>query len=251
MRPFILTLIFLLSPGLGWAAYPYDSVCEITAPTRDLTKNSGGSATLVAVSPDKALLLTCQHVVLFKDNTVQVTWTATGEQSEGVVVAVGADGLDVALVVCPRPKDIRPVPMARPYLTMSGRITNVGYAGHRGILEWQTGKLNSIGYSSIKYSCRPVPGMSGGATFDQYGNLIGVIISYSRYGGRSTSGVAFLKFLRGYDAKEDWKAAIPAFKDPIPGGQEEHEISAPKDWAEYRMFLFIFYDIPLEEGECL
>ena len=244
MKRFLLVLAIFFSAYTGtFAAYPYDSVCEILVKARQ--GYNGGSASLVAVSETQALLLTCEHVCEEAGKEVKILWPATGEKMVGRVLKVGR-GLDIAICICPRPKDLRPIPVAYPNIITSGVITNAGFPGVTGTLEWQQGKLQGIDYDQIYYSCRPIPGMSGGATFDQYGNIIGVIVAYGREHGFSTSGKAMAIFLADYMINHkvvDWspgKVQEEVLLDPPPA---EDMIRAPKDYEEFHKIMEEDYEI--------
>lgn len=109
LRRLFLSIVLLVScTATVIAAYPYDSICEILVESG--RGYSGGSATLIALSDDQALLLTCQHVAERAGKTVKINWAATGETMTGKVIRVAPNGLDAALIVCPRPEGLRAVP---------------------------------------------------------------------------------------------------------------------------------------------
>lgn len=245
-RFFLSAVLSLYICASAFAAYPYDSICQV------ISGRSGGSATLVAVSDTHALLLTCQHVVHKAGNNVYIHFTSTGEKLHGIVVEVGKNGFDIALVLCPRPKGLRPVPVTLPNWRDTGCITNAGYPGLTGTLEWQTGELRSLGTDVMTYTCRPIPGMSGGATFDQYGNLVGVITRYARRFGQSSSGPDMINFLSKYVQEtkpSSFKSSFPSYQDPVPAGPPETLIITPEPYAEWLPFIWEKYNIqpPLEE----
>lgn len=242
MRQLFLVLTFWLSSAVLFAAYPYDSICEIRV------KGSGGSATLIAVSEKNALLLTCKHVALRAGNKVKVYWPATGEKSDGRVLKVGRRGFDIAICICPRPKGLLPVPVTGPSRTKSGRVTNAGYPGLDGTLGWQTGKITNISPSQITVTCRPVPGMSGGATFDQRGNLIGIIIKYGRRSGYSTSGTDMLYFVSQFMTSAKtvnvWMVGTRHNTGKIPVALKKTKVVAPADWDEFLVYIWVRYIEP-------
>lgn len=245
MRQFFLSIAITLTLVVNlFAAYPYDSVAEITTPHRG--GHNGGSCTLIAVSETKALVLSCQHVVLAAGKPVEISWRATGEVTQGTVIAVGANGLDIALCITDRPKDLRPVPLARANKDSSGVITNAGYPGLTGTLEWQQGDIQEIDDDELYYSCRPIPGMSGGATFDKYGNLIGVIVAYTMDGGISTSGADMTAFLQPYvnGKTSAWVIEPLIFPDLIVEAPSETKIDAPQDFRAFEAWVWITYILP-------
>ncbi len=206
----LLTLCLTLVPLNGiQAAHPYDSVAEIAV--KKGGRFNGGSATLIAVSPTQALLLTCQHVVLKKDKEVYIRYR-NGTKSRGTVYSLAPNGLDAALVICPRPEGIAPVPVVAPGSNSGQIIVNCGYPGNDHVLRWQKGKTTGQDSTTLRFDVRPIPGMSGGATFDEYGNLVAVVQFYNRRGGGSTGGTA----LRAYLA-----AFIKANVDVAWGGPQE------------------------------
>ncbi len=236
MIRFFVVCLALAVPSFADAAYPYDSVCEILFDAGP--DYNGGSASLIAVSDTEALLLTCRHVAESVGGTVEIHWAATGEMSTGRVVAVGKRQ-DIALCICPRPKGLYPIPITLPSLETSGKITNAGFPGLTGTLEWQTGNLTKTGDSTISYDCRPIPGMSGGVTFDQYGNQIGIIIQYWRGGGVSSSGPDMFSFIRGYLKTKEavWLAGFH-FEDPVKGHTPELKMHEYEDYGDFEQHVW-------------
>jgi len=237
MRSFLVVLCLCVSSNVD-AAYPYDSICEIVVSSG--SQYSGGSATLIAVSKNRALLLTCKHVVLKAGKKVYVHWAATSETSEGRVLRVGKKQ-DIAICIVPRPKGLRPIPIRLPKVGES--IINAGFPGMTGTLEWQTGKILSRSNSEITYNVRPIPGMSGGATFDAFGNQVGIITYYQTFGtgGGSASGVEMIKFIRNFvqyssrHAKKRVNWCLPRLQltRRITLAPTENEIRAPKLYSEF------------------
>jgi len=246
MKQVSLAIVLLLCSCAGaFAAYPYDSICEIRI------GRSGGSGTLIAVSETQALVLTCQHVAERPGMTVRINWAATGEQSEGKVLAIGANRLDIAVVICPRPTGLLPVPVTIPSWVSTKKIINAGFPGLTGTLEWQTGKVVGIDSEEIRYSCRPIPGMSGGATLDQNGNLVGVITRYGPRYGLSTSGTDMMIFVARFmktTTIKTWKTGIIDYSDVAPDGPEATNIKAPDDWHQFQWFVWEEYTKPFRES---
>jgi hypothetical protein len=210
---------------------------------------SSGSATLIAVSEDQALLLTCQHVVRNKGKKAFVHWAATGETGEGKVVRIGSNGLDVALVVVPRPKGLRAIPVTSANGCVDEYIINAGYPGVTGTLEWQKGKVKYLENHQVIYTCRPISGMSGGATFDKYGNQVGVIQFYRRTGGGSTSGPALMSFLAKFiqdNSKTGWYGPAHQREVDIPDAPASQLITAPAKWNDFLDFIVKEYNAPKE-----
>lgn len=235
----IIFCLVLIVPSFADAAYPYDSIAEILFDRGDeFNEYNGGSASLIAVSDTEALLLTCSHVAEEVGGEIRVHWAATGEMSVGRVVATGGRQ-DIALCICPRPKGLYPIPLTLAGLYSSGRITNAGFPGLTGTLEWQTGELTAVRDSTIVYDCRPIPGMSGGVTFDQYGNQIGVIIQYGARGGVSSSGPDMFLFVRGYlqEHKAVWLAGF-LFNDSLEGHDSDFQMQDYSDYDEFSDYVW-------------
>ena len=249
LKRFILSIVLLAaSCTAALAAYPYDSVAEILVDVGQ--QYAGGSASLIATTEDQALLLTCQHVVQRVGNTVLINWVATGEEVEGKVVAIGKNGLDVALVVCPRPADLRAIPVSSFKPCKDEQIINIGFPGLQEVLEWQVGTVTSLDETDLRYTCRPITGMSGGATLDVYGNLVGVIQYYNPDGGGSTSGVDMLVFLRDYvrSAAVKWAADMPEKVKKLGTPTDVPEVGAPESYREFLIYLYQEYqDGPIRE----
>lgn len=245
MKRFLLGIVLTLCVCCNlFAAYPYDSIAKI------VVGKSGGSATLVAVTDSEALLLTAAHVAMRVGNNVRVVWPS-GDRSTGKVIELGKYKYDIAMVLCPRPKGLRPVPITLPNSLSTGRITNIGYPGNLG-LEWQTGELYGISRGQITYSCRPIPGMSGGATLDQYGNLIGVITRYGPRSGESSSGTDMMNFVSRYMKSaqaKTWETQAASFSEPVAKGKSEQEILAPDDWESYILYIGLVYNVHPFEPE--
>jgi hypothetical protein len=246
MKRFILAILLLLCSCVSAiAAYPYDSICEVRV------GRSGGSGTLIAVSETQALILSCQHVAETPGMSVQINWAATGETSDGKVLAIGANGLDIAIIICPRPTGLQPVPITLPSWASTKKIINAGFPGLTGTLEWQTGKVVAISTDELRYSCRPIPGMSGGATLDQHGNLVGVITRYGPRYGLSTSGTDMMSFVGRFmknTTVKTWKSGIIDYSEEVPDGPEATTINAPENYYEFEQFIWEKYIQPFRES---
>ena len=199
MRP-LLTVLFCLIASVSLAAYPYDAVCDITV------GRTGGSGTIIAVSETQALVLSCKHVIRRPGRYVKAYWPNVpgGFTSYGWSIDVGGTQ-DIAAFITQRPPGVRPVRVQLPRID-SGPFTNVGFPSGGAGLEWQQGKFGSLSHSEFYYTvARPVPGMSGGATFDRFGNLVGVIVRYGNSGGVSTSGSEMMEFVDRFRRKSGWQ----------------------------------------------
>lgn len=201
---YFLTILFSLIGSVSLAAYPYDAVCEIQV------GRYGGSGTIIAVSETQALVLSCEHVVKSPGRRVKAYWPNVpgGFTSYGKSIAVGGSQ-DIAAFITQRPPGVRPVVVRLPRWD-TGPFTNVGFPRGRGSLEWQQGKYRKLTSTRLYYTvARPVSGMSGGATFDRFGSLVGVIIQHRKYGGVSTSGRKMMEFLDKFRLKEGWQVGQP------------------------------------------
>ncbi len=247
LRNLLLTIILIL-PSTGWAAvqYPYSAVCEIAV--EENGGYNGGSATLIAVSDDQALLLTCWHVVVKADNVVHIHWSATGEVSKGRVLKVDSEQ-DIAMVICPRPQGLRPVPVTLPDKQTSGTLTNVGFPGLSGYPEWQQGTIKSLDNQRLYYTCRPVPGMSGGCTFDQWGNQVGVITHYQVDGGISASGVDMITFVGQFVPSSvgvSWDVPVAQTEVPIADVVVHKKNEAPQEeYVDFEDYVWLNHVSPL------
>ena len=238
-----LTLLLAFVCSACFAAYPYDSVAELMV--KHGNHYNGGSGTLIAVSETQGLILTCKHVVEATGNTVKIHWSATGEISTGKVIKVGRNQ-DIALIVCPRPKGIRPVPVVLPITNRSGPITNAGYPGVKGVIEWQQGNIRSLTDTQLFYTCRPIPGMSGGATFDRHGNLVGVITHYQNNGGISSSGVEMIRFILDQGSSAiTWDYPDVEQTSYIGHGDPTTLIPPQEDYEVFQFYIYLRYTGPL------
>lgn len=233
----------------AFGAYPYDSVAEIAVPQG--ARFNGGSATLIAVNETQALLLTCQHVVLTKDRTVKVHWL-DGRKTEGKVFSLAPNGLDAALVICPRPEGLVPVPVRQLKRGVGQIIVNAGYPGNDHVLRWQKGITTKQTDTTLRYNVRPIPGMSGGPTFDQYGNLVAVVQFYNRGGGGSTGGIALLKYLAAFmtiQEKAAWHGPTDAEERSLAEGDPDGSLDdLPEEFSAWAEMIYLKFDCgPVKE----
>lgn len=208
---------------LVWAAFvisvfaqsPYNAVCTVGIPS----VNHYGSGTLIAVSDDYGLVLTCAHVAKKKGLKADLVWTLDGVTSTGTVVAVHTEN-DLAAILCRRPHGIEAVPVRLPDRA-NGPFVNIGHPSYgRTIPHWQVGNYISVSSNRFIYDVKPYPGMSGGGTFDRQGYLCGVVIAYSKLTqeGISASGVALGSFVDQFELPEP----------PADKRTEPYSDSAPK-----------------------
>ena len=173
--------------------YPYSSVGTVAVPSLGWY----GSGTLIERLPDgRCLVLTNQHVVKEAGRKVKLHFPAAGDTVQGVVVAADAR-IDAALVLCGPLPDTYPVKVALPQKSDYGYV-NVGFPSYgREHPEIQAGRLRSV-YSDAEFTywARPFPGMSGGATFNSRGELVGVVRAYTPEYGISVGGPDLLRFIQ-------------------------------------------------------
>lgn len=172
MRPYQVFAVLALgcvSPVL--AAYPAASVCELRVQMPG--RYEQGSGTLIGVAGDKGLVLTAGHVPESVGRHLRVMWRMAGvEESDGVCVAVTDTNADLALIVCPRPRGLRPVPIV-PFDESKSPWTSMGFRDSKfwtvdaTHCDYKGGRMYLNG--TYKH------GMSGGPTFDRDGNLVGVV----------------------------------------------------------------------------
>lgn len=120
-------------------------------------------------------ILTNAHVV-GKNDRVKVI-LHDGRTVDGLVLELGKDDLDLALVEVPI-SEVRPLPLASSSLRIGGWVASVNH-GYGGIWTFTTGMVSNI-YPS---NDRPVfqtqiplnPGSSGGPVFDHQGRVLGVV----------------------------------------------------------------------------
>lgn len=177
----------------------YRSVCQI-----DVQKGSRtwqGSGTLVALNGEYGLILSCRHVNTVEGMPVTVSWYGAGNIKTAGVVHYSMPGktfsTDLATVIAKVPSGIRPVPIAK-FDTVSGPWYSVGYRGNV-FLESIASRGSYVEPNLLYLNAPYLGGMSGGATFNRRGELVGVIVASDRFTlGVSTDGPALHDMLRAY-----------------------------------------------------
>lgn len=177
---FSIGLILLLA---GCTQPPYESVCRV-AVEKPGNKLSVGSGTLVGVSGDTALVLTCRHVTELEGRACEMTWR-TGEKTKGRVVEVqperrgNALSNDLALIVCDRPAGISPVEVVK-FRAEDGPFYSYGYRPEKGNVMNMLVSVSRTAreHEGLIYLSAPVlPGLSGGATCNRFDQQVGVCVA--------------------------------------------------------------------------
>lgn len=156
---------------------PYRSLCMIR------TSSGQGSGTLIAKGQDgRGVILTCRHVAskIGDDVLVSFLWAGGGETCSGAVVRVvkgrGFD-TDLAIVLVDQvPAGIEPRRVVRLDKTKGPWIA----AGFRGGVMRVTHPILTLLEHPNGLVTVPAPfvgGMSGGALFDKYGNVVAVVVA--------------------------------------------------------------------------
>lgn len=194
-RSLLLALVVgLISVAVKGAA-PYDAVGRLTPPG----KTWGGSCVLIYASGDRGLIVSNAHVCDDAD-TFEAHWGK--ETRTAKTVAFYAEE-DLCFLVIENP----PVKPAR----LGIRDSNVVFTGYphydRDHLHWQKGTFVDENLRYVAWKNEAVPGMSGGAVFDQKdGDLCGIVeASKDGYG----FGVASVSLILNAWKHEDPKTWIP------------------------------------------
>jgi hypothetical protein len=192
----LLHVAVLVSASHGQS--PYAAVCELRAPSHT------GSGTLIGTNGDTALILSCRHVCERVGNqlTVRFPW-AGNQQMPGRVEAIVAGGgfnTDLALLICKRPQNVQPVQVVsypNDFDWSSGRWISAGWrSGQMRIATAERGKLDG----GLLFLDSPfVGGQSGGATFDNYGRLVAVVVASDGFSvGVSVDGLELRRLIARY-----------------------------------------------------
>lgn len=186
----VLLLVFSSVSAAADPYWPLRSVCEIRVQHK--FSSWTGSGTLVAKRGDVGLVLSCRHVNQTVGENVQTVWHGAGgyESVARVVFVHPPDGessfdTDIALLVTQVPPSLHPVAVA-PFDANSSRWISAGYRERTLRLSvatsaWRRG--NRV-FSSSPF----IEGMSGGATFNSKGQLVGVVVASTSTTGISSDG---------------------------------------------------------------
>ncbi len=186
----------LCVPAASRADHPYDAVCRVVV-QKTPRRPVGGSGVLIGVSGGKALILTAAHVAIEPGLPASCDWA--GQVTRGRVLRVAPD-TDAALLLVARPDGVYAVSVAMPS-KQTGPFVCAGYPGYdRGTLRIQTGEYAGLNRGTLTVTCRPEPGMSGGAVFDRHGRVVGAVSAYDVWQnlGYAGSGPAMLDLVDDY-----------------------------------------------------
>ena len=192
MKPCVIALLLLFTTGQTFAQTaapadnpqgdwtPYRAIVQLNV--QDGRQSWQGSATLIAVSGEYGLLLSCRHVCPKNKLPVKVLWPGyENAKTRGeVLYSMRGDDFetDLALVVAKIPPGAVPVPfgVADPE---NGPFRSVGYRD-KGLLESVATRAYHNGELFV-LNAPYLGGMSGGATFDKYGRVVAVIVGSNKH----------------------------------------------------------------------
>jgi S1-C subfamily serine protease len=188
----ILSLIVaLLFAAPALAAWPWDAVCDITNLKKDWDResgrwiNHGGSGTLVGVSNDTGLILSCAHLWENGGKTAEVKFLSIKQPFRGQVLAVDHQN-DLSAISITAPKGIATPKAVRAARPEDGVLVAAGFPFYsKGELHWTSGKFLNYSGSDLHFAARPYvhSGFSGGAVFAMDGSLVGVVSGYDYNAG--------------------------------------------------------------------
>ena len=176
----------------GLAGHAKSAETDLVAPFKpiwqlnvsDGGRSWGGSGTLVARYGNEGLILSCRHVNTKVGIKVKATFFNAGFWSEGIVIYVrpgGSKDDDLALIAAPVPLWLEPIEVAD-FDPDNGPWLSAGFRDDRFLLTVAP-HASLFGSMLVLDNVAPhavVGGMSGGATFDKYGRLVGVVVRSDR-----------------------------------------------------------------------
>lgn len=150
---------------------PYTAVCQIRV------SGGQGSGTLIAISDDEALVLSCRHVAESVDAAAKFEWLGvTGQITAGRAIAVVPGQTfnnDLSLFVTSIPDGVKPVRIAK-FDPENGPWRCVGYRDgqmYEAVADEAEEKDGLITFNSPW-----IQGQSGGPCFDKNNCIVGVIV---------------------------------------------------------------------------
>lgn len=143
-----------------------------------------GSGTLIGIKDDKGIVLSCRHVNPRLGMVVKLEWLAAENQvTSGKVIDVvhrfhrrgmSQFQTDLALVETELPRDVTPMYVAR-FDPDNGPWTSIGCRRDR-MYQSIADEGREEG-SMLIFNSGYLKGNSGGATYDKYGRIVGVIVA--------------------------------------------------------------------------
>lgn len=201
-KPLLLTVATLLAAALLLVlvalaraqerqyASPWNAACDIS--NMSGMGGSGGSGSLVGVSADRGLVLTCWHI--FDGGTGRVTCRfPNGFQSTARVLGLYPTH-DLAALEIVRPPGIEPL-LIRDAKPEDGPFTVVGFP-YFGGFRFTSGRLLQpyLDYE-IRVGTPTYSGFSGGPCVNRYGEIVGVCVTTSDASSSHVSYAAIKLFL--------------------------------------------------------
>lgn len=164
----------------GQDVTPYTALVEIGMPG-----NQGfGSGTLIAkqkVGNEYAgIILSARHVALQEGSVVTINWL-----SDGGIKTMGrtwklihGDGYatDMSLICCEVPAGVQPVKVVK-FNPANGPFLSAGYRDGLLRVGGPYHNVTKTKSDSLYVDSPLCHGMSGGALFDRYGNVVGIVIA--------------------------------------------------------------------------
>ena len=195
-----LLILLLCSSGSAPVSCNFEPSAQFKATCRIRVGGGQGSGTLIAVSDDEALVLSCRHVGQSVNAIAQLEWpSAVDQKTTGRVLANVAGTTynnDLSLFICDRPNGIEPVRMAK-FDPNNGPWTAVGFKSDQ--CYEAIGDVASEKDGLVTVNCPWTQGMSGCGLFDKYGCIVAVIVaSDMKSFGLCSDGIALHELVRKY-----------------------------------------------------
>lgn len=177
----IVVLVVLVFSAFGQAQTiePYRAVARFSV------GGITGSGTLIGMAPDgRGLMLSCRHVcqTVGRQIDVQFLWANDFRAKGRVIYVLGGDEFDtdIALVEIDRvPPNVSPVRVV-PFDPAAGPWIAAGFRDGVMRLAGPIGSAYTRGRGMIVLPVPFIGGQSGGALFNRYGQVIGVVVASDR-----------------------------------------------------------------------